>query len=116
MIEFWRAGGVEVSATMEQAQKVEADGWDGQMFMDSQCLTADPYARMAVWAVATKRLKLCTGVTNSLTRHVAVTAAAAATIQSISNGRAALGIGRGDSALAYLGYAPDRLSAFERTL
>jgi 5,10-methylenetetrahydromethanopterin reductase len=101
---------------MELAQKVEAEGWDGQMFMDSQCLTSDPYARMAVWAVATKRLKLCTGVTNSLTRHVAVTAAAAATIQSISHGRAALGIGRGDSALAYLGYAPDSLKSFRTTL
>jgi 5,10-methylenetetrahydromethanopterin reductase len=116
MVEFWRAGGVETGASFDLPRKVEAEGWDGQMFMDSQCLTADPYARMAVWAVATERLKLCTGVTNSATRHVAVTAAAAATIQSISNGRAVLGIGRGDSALAYLGYAPDRLAAFHSTL
>jgi 5,10-methylenetetrahydromethanopterin reductase len=116
MIEFWRAGGIENTATPEMARRIEREGWDGQMFMDSQCLTADPYARMAVWATATERLKLCTGVTNSLTRHVSVTAAAAATIQSISAGRAVLGIGRGDSALAYLGYAPAQLSAFRQTL
>ena len=116
MIEFWRAGGSEASASMETARKIEAEGWDGQKFMDSQCLTGDPYARMAVWAIATERLKLSAGVTNPLTRHVAVTAAAAATIQAISGGRAVLGIGRGDSALAYLGYAPARLPAFGKAL
>jgi 5,10-methylenetetrahydromethanopterin reductase len=116
MIEFWRAGGSENTATMDAARKVEADGWDGQMFMDSQSLCADPYVRMGVWAVATERLKLSTGVTNPLTRHPAVTAAAIAAVQSISGGRAVLGIGRGDSALAYLGYAPAGLASFRRAL
>lgn len=116
MIEFWRAGGSESTATTEAARSVEADGWDGQMFMDSQSLCADPYARMAVWAVSTEKLKLSTGVTNPSTRHPAVTAAAAATLQSISGGRAVLGIGRGDSALAYLGHAPANLAVFRRTL
>ena len=116
MLEFWRAGGSEASTTPEEARRVEAEGWDGQMFMDSQSLCADPYARMGVWAAATQRIKLSTGVTNPLTRHPAVTAAAAATIHSISRGRAVLGIGRGDSALAYLGYAPAGLAAFGRAL
>lgn len=116
MIEFWRAGGSENTTTMEAARKVEADGWDGQMFMDSQSLSADPYVRMGVWAAATERLMLSTGVTNPLTRHPAVTAAAAATVQSISGGRAVLGIGRGDSALAYLGHAPASLASFRRAL
>jgi 5,10-methylenetetrahydromethanopterin reductase len=116
MVEFWRAGGSESATTMEAARKIEADGWDGQMFMDSQCLSADPYVRMGVWAAATERLKLSTGVTNPLTRHPAVTAAAAATVQSISGGRAVLGIGRGDSALAYLGHAPAGLASFRRVL
>jgi 5,10-methylenetetrahydromethanopterin reductase len=116
MVEFWRGGGGESTATLDMARKLEAEGWDGQMFMDSQCLCADPYARMAVWAVATERLKLSPGVTNHLTRHVATTAAAAVTIQAISNGRAVLGIGRGDSALAYLGYAPGKLGPFRKAL
>lgn len=116
MVEFWRAGGTESIATMDEAKRVEAEGWDGQMFMDSQCLSADPYVRMGVWAAATERLKLSTGVTNPQTRHPAVTAAAAATVQSISAGRAVLGIGRGDSALAYLGYAPASLGVFRQTL
>jgi 5,10-methylenetetrahydromethanopterin reductase len=116
MIEFWRAGGGESTATLEQAQKVEAQGWDGQMFMDSQSLTSDPYVRMGVWAVGTQRLKLSTGVTNPLTRHPAVTAASALTVHTVSGGRAVLGIGRGDSALAHLGHAPVGLAAFRRTL
>jgi len=116
MIEFWKAGGSETTASMDAARSVEAEGWDGQMFMDSQSLCADPYVRMGVWAAATERLRLSTGVTNPLTRHPAVTAAAAATLQSISGGRAVLGIGRGDSALAYLGHAPAGLALFRRTL
>jgi 5,10-methylenetetrahydromethanopterin reductase len=116
MVEFWRAGGVATSASIAEAQAIEAEGWDGQMFMDSSALSADPYARMAVWAAATKRLKFSTGVTNPATRHPAVTAAAAATIHAISGGRAVLGIGRGDSALAYLGYAPASLAAFRQAL
>lgn len=116
MLEIWRAGGSNTGATPEIAQAVEAEGWDGQMFMDSQCLSADPYAQMGVWAAATDRIKLSTGVTNPLTRNLAVTAGGAATIQAISNGRAVLGIGRGDSALAYLGHAPVGLRRFRETI
>lgn len=116
MVEFWRAGGSASFTSSEQARRIEADGWDGQMFMDSQSIGCDPYVMMGVWAAATERLKLCTGVTNPLTRHPAVTASAAATVHSISRGRAVLGIGRGDSALAYLGYSPVNPPAFERAL
>jgi 5,10-methylenetetrahydromethanopterin reductase len=116
MIEFWRAGGTMSVTSVEAARQVEAEGWDGQMFMDSQSLSADPYVIMGAWAVATERLMLSTGVTNPLTRHPVVTAAAAASLQSLSKGRAVLGIGRGDSALAYLGHAPAGLAMFRKTL
>ena len=116
MVEIWRAGGSNTGASPELARAVEAAGWDGQMFMDSQSLSADPWAQMGAWAVATERLLLSPGVTNPFTRNLAVTAAAAATIQAISGGRTVLGIGRGDSALAYLGYAPVGLGPFERAL
>lgn len=116
MLEIWRAGGSNTGATPELARTVEAEGWDGQMFMDSQCLSADPYAQMGVWACSTERIRMSTGVTNPLTRNLAVTAGAAATIQAISGGRAVLGIGRGDSALAYLGHAPVSLKRFEQAI
>ena len=116
MLEIWRAGGSNTGATPELARGVEAEGWDGQMFMDSQSLSADPYAQMGAWAAWTERLKLSPGVTNPFTRNLAVSAASIATIQAISQGRAVLGIGRGDSALAYLGYAPVKLAWFEKSL
>ena len=115
-MEIWRAGGSNTGATPALARGVEAEGWDGQMFMDSQSLSADPYAQMGAWAAWTERLKLSPGVTNPFTRNLAVSAASIATIQAISQGRAVLGIGRGDSALAYLGYAPVTLAWFEKAL
>jgi 5,10-methylenetetrahydromethanopterin reductase len=114
MLQIWR-GPTNVT-TADIAPMVEAEGWDGQLFMDSQSLAADPYVRMGAWASVTRRLQLSPGVTNPVTRHPAVTAASIASLQAISGGRASLGIGRGDSALAYLGRAPMKLAAFERTL
>lgn len=116
MIEFWQTNNPANNEWPGAARAIEADGWDGQVFMDSQSLTADPYVVMGAWAASSERLKLATYVTNPLTRHPAVTAAAAATLQAISGGRAVLGIGRGDSALAYLGYAPVGLAAFDKVL
>jgi 5,10-methylenetetrahydromethanopterin reductase len=115
-MEVWRAGGVAKTSAVETAPAIEAEGWDGQMFMDSQCLGHDPYVLMGAWAMSTDRLKLGTGVTNPVTRHPAVTAAAMATLQSVSGGRAVLGIGRGDSSLAFLGRPPVGLAEFESAL
>ena len=116
MIEFWQTNVPTNLIPVETAKAVEADGWDGQWFMDSQSLGAEPYVAMGAWAAVTERIKLGTGVTNVLTRHPTVTAAAASTLQAISGARAVLGIGRGDSSLAYLGYAPVRLPAFHRVV
>src|SRR5437868_10175891 len=98
------------------AQEIEAAGWDGLLVVDSQNLSGDPYVALALAAVATKRIGLGTGVTNSVTRHAAATATAITSVNRVSNGRAVLGIGRGDSALAHLGRAPARLEQFERYL
>jgi alkanesulfonate monooxygenase SsuD/methylene tetrahydromethanopterin reductase-like flavin-dependent oxidoreductase (luciferase family) len=57
---------------------------------------------------------MSTGVTNPLTRHPAVAASAIASIQQVSGGRAVLGIGRGDSALAYVGHAPVHIEVLKR--
>jgi 5,10-methylenetetrahydromethanopterin reductase len=98
------------------AQAIEAAGWDGMLVVDSQNLSGDPYVTLALAATATTHLGLGTGVTNSVTRHAAVTATSITSVHRLSNGRAVLGIGRGDSALAHLGRAPARLGQFERYL
>ena len=119
-IEFWAmgrpvAGGPHSPefSGVRQAVRAEEIGYDGIVFVDSQNRYGDCYVTMALAAQATSALKLGTGVTNSYTRHPAVTASAIATVQVESGGRAYLGIGRGDSALAHLGRAPHSVAKFE---
>ena len=100
----------------EYARRVEKVGWDGISLYDSQNLSGDTYVAMALAAAATERLELSTDVTNPLTRHPSVAAGAIASIQQVSEGRAVIGIGRGDSALAYVGHAPVYTSFFESYL
>jgi 5,10-methylenetetrahydromethanopterin reductase len=96
------------------AAQVEAWGFDGVMVADSQNLNADLWIELALAAAATERIGLGPGVTNPATRHTAVTASAAATLQAESGGRAILGLGRGDSALAQIGREPVHPSELER--
>jgi 5,10-methylenetetrahydromethanopterin reductase len=98
------------------AQRAERDGFDGMVVVDSQNLAGDCYVALALAARETERLRLGTGVTNPYTRHPAVTASAIASVHAESGGRAVLGIGRGDSALAHLGLAPAPVPAFEEYL
>ena len=90
-------------AFAQMARMVEESGFDGIGIVDTQNLAADPYSELCLAAHATKHLKLRTAVTNPVTRHPAVTASAIATVQAESGGRAVLGIGRGDSAVAKIG-------------
>jgi 5,10-methylenetetrahydromethanopterin reductase len=105
-VEFWTSGAGVPGVGTRRAERAEAAGYDGIVYVDSQNLAGDCYIALALAAKATSRLKLGTGVTNPFTRHAAVTASAISTVQAESNGRAVLGIGRGDSALAHLGLAP----------
>lgn len=112
-VEFWTSGAGVPIANVRQAEAAEREGWDGIVYVDSQNLTGDPYIAMALAAKVTEKLKLGTGVTNPWTRHPAVTASAIATVQAESDGRAFLGIGRGDSALAHIGLAPAPVAVLE---
>ncbi len=113
-LQLWVPGLPIARFAAAQAERAEQRGWDGIVFADSQNLAGDVYVTLALAAAATSRIAIGTGVTNPYTRHPAVTAAAIATIQELTQGRAVLGIGRGDSALAYLGLAPAPVPAFER--
>jgi 5,10-methylenetetrahydromethanopterin reductase len=115
-VEIWTTGVAGPRRAARAAAELEAAGWDGLLVVDSQNLSGDPYVALAMAATATTRLGLGTGVTNSVTRHAAVTAGSIASIQLLSGGRAVVGIGRGDSALAHFGRAPARLASFERYL
>ena len=110
----WRAGpGCQEFDAVRQAVRAEEIGYDGIVYVDSQNRYGDSYVALALAAKATSALKLGTGVTNSYTRHPAVTASAIATVQAES-GRAGLpGHRTGDSALAHLGRAPHSVAGFE---
>jgi 5,10-methylenetetrahydromethanopterin reductase len=116
MTELWTMGAGVPGHSGAMAERAEAQGWDGLLMVDSQNLVGDCFIGLALAAHATSKLQLGTGVTNPWTRHPAVTASAIATVQAESGGRAVLGIGRGDSALAHLGLAPAPLATFREFL
>ena len=113
MVEIWTNSAGLPSAVARRAEAAERAGYDGVTTVDSQNLSGDCYIGLALAATGTSRIKLGTGVTNTFTRHPAVTACAIATVHAVSEGRAFLGIGRGDSALAHVGFSPTPPKRFE---
>jgi 5,10-methylenetetrahydromethanopterin reductase len=113
MPEYWTYGTSNPTRVPDVARRIEADGWDGVIFSDTQNLRMDVYITLALVAASTTSLKFSAGVTNPVTRHPAVAASAHAGLQAASGGRASFGIGRGDSALAYIGMAPSSVDVFE---
>ena len=116
MVEVWTHAAAAPHAIAAQAKRAEAQGWDGVGVVDSQNRSGDPYVALTMAATVTERIGLATAVTNSITRMPAATAAAIASVDTIAEGRAVLGIGRGDSAVADLGRAPARVAQFETYL
>ena len=112
--EIWMLTFPIPGAFAPMARMVEESGFDGIGIVDTQNLAADPYSELCLAAHATTHLKLRTAVTNPVTRHPAVTASAIATVQAESGGRAILGIGRGDSAVAKIGERAPSSKEFAR--
>ena len=102
--------------TAQMARMIEDMGLDRVMLPDSQNLAPEVWGQLMLAAGATKRIRLGPGVTNSVTRDPAVTASAAVALQVESNGRAILGIGRGDSSVQRIGKQEDKVADFERYL
>ena len=112
-VELWTFADPDVRLIMEYARRAEEAGWDGISIADIQSVSGDMYVAMTLAAMATERIKIGSDVTNPLTRHPVITAGAIASVQRVSDGRAVLGIGRGDSALAHVGHAPVYTKLFE---
>ncbi len=115
-MEFWLHGFAVPGKVAELARHAEAWGFRGLLLADSQNLTADIWVELCLAAAATSDLHIGPGVTNPVTRHLAVTASAALTLQLESNGRVSLGFGQGDSALSQIGLSGLRVAEFERAL
>jgi len=93
--------------------EIEGLGFDHLWLTDSSLHARNCYAYLTLASARSSRLLLGTAVTNPVTRHPAITAAAAATVDEISDGRLILGIGTGDRPLLALGSRPSSLAALE---
>ena len=102
-----------LTAFAEQVAELEAEGVGRVWLIDSQLAMKDVYAGLILAAQRTSRMLLGTGVTNPLTRHPTVTACAIAAVAEVSGGRAALGLGAGDSAVYGVGWQPARVAQVE---
>ena len=86
-----------VAQMVELARTAEGLGFERCWIYDEGLATRDVYVTMAAIAGATDTLRIGPGITNPYTRHVATTAAAVASVDELSGGRAFLGIGAGGS-------------------
>src|SRR5438132_1171821 len=96
--------GREMSITEIPSHAKLADelGYDHFTVIDSQNLSRDSVAMMTLAAINTKKIKIGPGVTQTFTRHMAVTSNSIATINELSGGRAFLGLGLGMSSTGVL--------------
>ena len=112
-MEFWTTTHGLPAAVAEAAISAEENGWDGLSVPYAPTMAPDPYVCLAAAAVATDKLKVGTWVATPASHTPASAAGSIKTVQAVAEGRAVFAIGRGDSALAYLGMAPAPLGFFE---
>jgi 5,10-methylenetetrahydromethanopterin reductase len=96
--------------------EIESLGLHHLWLTDSSLHARNCYSYLTLAAAHSSRLRLGTAVTNPLTRHPAITAAAAATVDEVSGGRMILGIGTGDRPLLALGLRPSPLAGLESAI
>ena len=99
---------------LECVEIAETAGLGGVWVGDSPVLWRELYVLLGAAAGRTSRIRLGPAVTNPVSRQVAVTASALMTLQELSAGRAALGLGLGASAVRTVGAKPARLAALEQ--
>ena len=99
---------------IELMQFAEQQGFEYAWTYDSHILWQDSFATLALAADRTEKIKLGHFVTNPGIRDPTVVASWYATMHDISNGRMAMGIGRGDSSRRVVGLQPVKVAEFER--
>ena len=87
------------------AERADRYGYAMIGIADTPGNAMDPWVAAALAARATKNVRVALCVTNLKTRHPSVSAAAIASLDHVSNGRATLGIGAGHSGTKNLGLA-----------
>ena len=97
----------------EEMRRAEGLGYDRFGVWDSPALFRETWTTLAAVARDTERIRLGTWVTNPLSRHPLVTAAAAATVDDLAPGRVYIGIGAGGTGVWHLGMETAKLAELE---
>lgn len=98
------------------AARAEALGLEAVWVIDSPVIWRELWVTLTAAGAATSRIRVGSGVTTGLTRHPAVTASAALTLDELTGGRFVLGLGSGDSSLVTTGLGSQRLADFRLTV
>jgi len=107
---IWPHSGNTLEPVIRLAQLAEECGFETAYLGDSQMIWHDVWVALGACAAATSRIRLGPGVSNPVTRHPAVTANAINSLNILSEGRAVLGIGAGDSSVRTAGLSPAKLN------
>ena len=90
----WLFPGVAAGALVDAVVAAEELGLD-EVWIADEGVSREPVAVLAAAATQTDKIRLAVGVTSPMLRHPGVIAAAMATLDELSDGRAVLGLGVG---------------------
>lgn len=102
--------------TVELARQAEQGGFSHVWTFDSVVLWQEPFVLYAQILAATERVVVGPMVTNPITRDLTVTASLFATLNELFGARTVCGIGRGDSAVRFVGSRPASLAQVEEAI
>ena len=104
------------SRVVELSSVAESHGFTYGWTFDSHVLWQEPFVIYAQMLAATERMVVGPMVTNPGTRDWTVIASLFATLNEMFDGRTICGMGRGDSALRYIGKKPTTLATMEESM
>src|SRR5262245_15868417 len=87
---------------IELSRRIESSGFD-QIWVSDERFYRDVFVNMTLVACHTSRIRIGSMVTDPFVRHPALTAAAAASIDELSEGRCTIGMGAGISGFREMG-------------
>lgn len=109
-------GDMTPERTLRLAQRAEELGFTSGWTFDSHILWKECYVMLTYLATNTEKMHWGPLVTNPAVRDIHVTASILATLDILSDGRAACGIGRGDSSLRMQGKRPRKVAELEQAV
>jgi len=104
------------AAFARDVHRAEQLGWGYAFTPVNPLVLWDPYVLLTCAAQLTTRIGLGTLIENAVLDHPVSVASSIATLDEVSNGRALLGYGIGDTSVRYLGRAPATIKEMETSL